>query len=154
MSEKRARGFAAMDAEQQRRIASMGGRAAHERGTAHEWDSREAAEAGRKGGKAAHHRGTARVTNGTNGAAHNGHVNAQLEEADGSVRSRFQHASQLGMDSRQGSPGQGASVAGSAAVEVGSRREPQWSETEYENRGTPGAGIGVGVSGANNAAVR
>lgn len=44
------RGFAAMDAEKQRRIASQGGRAAHRKGTAHEFSSEEAREAGRKGG--------------------------------------------------------------------------------------------------------
>jgi hypothetical protein len=46
------RGFAAMDKEAQRAIASKGGRAAHARGTAHEFTSEEAAEAGRKGGRA------------------------------------------------------------------------------------------------------
>jgi uncharacterized protein len=45
------RGFAALDAEQRRRIASMGGRAAHEKGTAHEFTSEEAAAAGRKRGQ-------------------------------------------------------------------------------------------------------
>jgi len=45
------RGFASMDPERQREIASKGGKAAHERGTAHEWTSEEAREAGRKGGK-------------------------------------------------------------------------------------------------------
>src|SRR6187455_2294407 len=53
------RGFASMDAERQRQIASQGGKAAHEKGTAHEFDSAEAREAGRKGGKAAHEKGTA-----------------------------------------------------------------------------------------------
>lgn len=48
------RGFASMDEKQQREIASKGGRAAHESGNAHEWNSREAAEAGRKGGQASH----------------------------------------------------------------------------------------------------
>lgn len=48
------RGFAAMDPEEQRRIASKGGRAAHESGHAHEWDSEEATEAGRRGGLASH----------------------------------------------------------------------------------------------------
>ena len=43
-----------MDEEKQREIASKGGKAAHQKGTAHEFDSREAAEAGRKGGKARH----------------------------------------------------------------------------------------------------
>lgn len=46
------RGFAAMDPEAQRIIASEGGRAAHAKGTAHEFTSAEAAEAGRKGGQA------------------------------------------------------------------------------------------------------
>lgn len=53
------RGFASMDATKQREIASKGGKAAHQKGTAHEFDSEEAREAGRKGGKAAHEKGTA-----------------------------------------------------------------------------------------------
>jgi general stress protein YciG len=53
------RGFASMDATRQREIASKGGRAAHEKGTAHEFTPEEAREAGRKGGQAAHSRGTA-----------------------------------------------------------------------------------------------
>ena len=48
----RARGFAKMNPEKQREIASKGGRAAHQRGTAHEFNSDEAREAGRKGGQA------------------------------------------------------------------------------------------------------
>jgi len=48
----RGRGFASMDAEKQRSIASLGGRAAHRLGTAHEFSSEEAREAGRKGGEA------------------------------------------------------------------------------------------------------
>jgi general stress protein YciG len=46
------RGFASMDPQRQREIASEGGRAAHEKGTAHEFTSEEAREAGRKGGQA------------------------------------------------------------------------------------------------------
>ena len=46
------RGFASMESEKQRAIASKGGRAAHEKGTAHEFDVREARMAGRKGGEA------------------------------------------------------------------------------------------------------
>ncbi len=46
------RGFASMDRAKQREIASKGGKAAHQKGTAHEFDSQEAAEAGRKGGQA------------------------------------------------------------------------------------------------------
>ena len=40
-----------MSAEKQREIASKGGRAAHEKGTAHEWTPDEARAAGRKGGQ-------------------------------------------------------------------------------------------------------
>lgn len=46
------RGFAAMDPQKQREIASKGGRAAHEKGTAHEFTPDEARVAGRKGGEA------------------------------------------------------------------------------------------------------
>jgi len=49
------RGFASMSKDRQREIASRGGRAAHERGTAHEFNSSEASLAARIG----HQRGTA-----------------------------------------------------------------------------------------------
>ena len=49
---KSRRGFASMDEARQREIASKGGRAAHAKGTAHEFDSNEARAAGRKGGEA------------------------------------------------------------------------------------------------------
>jgi uncharacterized protein len=48
---KERRGFASMSPEKQREIASKGGRAAHEKGTAHEWSQDEARAAGRKGGQ-------------------------------------------------------------------------------------------------------
>ena len=44
------RGFAGMSAEKQREIASKGGKAAHEKGTAHQFNSEEASAAGKKGG--------------------------------------------------------------------------------------------------------
>lgn len=50
-----------MDREKQKQIASLGGKAAHRKGTAHEFTSEEAREAGRKGGQAAHERGTAHI---------------------------------------------------------------------------------------------
>lgn len=49
--QKSPRGFAAMNQEKQREIASKGGRAAHAKGTAHEFTADEAREAGRKGGE-------------------------------------------------------------------------------------------------------
>ncbi|MEO6446011.1 MAG: KGG domain-containing protein [Gemmatimonadaceae bacterium] len=51
MTSKSKRGFASMDPERQREIASKGGRAAHAKGTAHEWSRDEARNAGRKGGE-------------------------------------------------------------------------------------------------------
>ena len=63
------RGFASMDSNRQREIASKGGRAAHKKGAAHQWTREEAQAAGRKGGLARHrkqrafsvaHRGHAR----------------------------------------------------------------------------------------------
>jgi general stress protein YciG len=51
-SRKSARGFASMDTSKQKEIASKGGRAAHAKGTAHEFDAGEARAAGRKGGMA------------------------------------------------------------------------------------------------------
>ena len=58
---KQPRGFASMDKARRREIASMGGKAAHEKGTAHEWSSEEARDAGRIGGliSGASHRRTA-----------------------------------------------------------------------------------------------
>lgn len=50
-SRRERRGFASMSPEKQREIASKGGRAAHMKGTAHEWTSEEARSAGRKGGQ-------------------------------------------------------------------------------------------------------
>lgn len=48
---KSERGFASMDAAKQKQIASKGGKAAHEKGTAHEFTAEEARAAGRKGGQ-------------------------------------------------------------------------------------------------------
>ena len=58
---KEDRGFASMDRGKQREIASKGGRAAHQKRTAHEWTSEEARAAGRKGGVASHQRKHQRI---------------------------------------------------------------------------------------------
>jgi general stress protein YciG len=52
MAEKSKSGFATMNPKRQREIASMGGKAAHEKGTAHQFDPAEASKAGKKGGAA------------------------------------------------------------------------------------------------------
>ena len=69
---KEDRGFASMDRAKQREIASKGGKAAHQKGTAHEWTSEEARDAGRKGGIASHRRRREQIasqTGGGNGAS-------------------------------------------------------------------------------------
>jgi len=50
MTEKTQRGFALMDKEEHRRLASQGGKAAHIQGRAHEFTPEKAREAGKKGG--------------------------------------------------------------------------------------------------------
>lgn len=65
---KERRGFASMSREKQREIASKGGRAAHQKGTAHEWTSDEARRAGRKGGQVSRG-GRGRIEDSADGAA-------------------------------------------------------------------------------------
>jgi uncharacterized protein len=68
------RGFASMDPQRQREIASEGGRAAHEKGTAHEFTSEEAREAGRKGGMArSANRRNAMMNQSNSGGSDGGH---------------------------------------------------------------------------------
>jgi general stress protein YciG len=62
---KEDRGFASMDRAKQREIASKGGKAAHQKGTAHEWTSEEARDAGRKGGLASHKRRREQMSSGS-----------------------------------------------------------------------------------------
>lgn len=83
----RRRGFAAMDRDRVKEIASKGGKAAHAAGTAHQFTSDEARVAGRKGGMAPHVRrgGVRRRPNGEAGAgATHGHV--QHESGHGENR--------------------------------------------------------------------
>ena len=78
---KEDRGFASMDRAKQREIASKGGKAAHQKGTAHEWTSEEAREAGRKGGMASHRRRSELTGSQSNEGAQN-----LASESDMSVR--------------------------------------------------------------------
>ena len=90
------RGFASMDPQRQREIASKGGRAAHAKGTAHEWTSDEARNAGRKGGETV--------------SRDRAHMAAIGREGGGarSARNRQQRESQSGQSS-QSSFGEGGS---------------------------------------------
>ena len=60
----RPRGFAAMNPDRVREISRLGGKAAHQKGVAHEFTREEAQAAGRKGGLAAHQHDAARREHG------------------------------------------------------------------------------------------
>ena len=79
---KERRGFASMSAEKQREIASKGGRAAHEKGTAHEWSAEEARNAGRKGGQVSRGGRGRLVVPGETLASNNGHGNDSVNSPD------------------------------------------------------------------------
>lgn len=59
LAPKKPRGLACLDQAERRRIASLGGKAAHAQGRAHTYSHDEAVASGRKGGVEAHRRGTA-----------------------------------------------------------------------------------------------
>jgi general stress protein YciG len=82
----RRRGFAAMDRDRVREIASKGGKAAHAAGTAHQFSSDEARVAGRKGGMAPHVRrgGVRRRPNGDTGGPAGGGAPTQGQGEHGS----------------------------------------------------------------------
>ena len=82
------RGFASMDRSKQREIARKGGKAAHAKGTAHEFDSGEAREAGRKGGVAVSRNREHMAAIGRRGGEARGQ---SRNRASGSVDSRFQN---------------------------------------------------------------
>ncbi|MCY0993986.1 KGG domain-containing protein [Nannocystis sp. ILAH1] len=86
------RGFAGMDAEKQREIARKGGRAAHEKGTAHEFDSEEARAAGRKGGEVVSQNREHMAEIGAKG----GHASHSNRAAHATVRGRGQRGA-MGM---------------------------------------------------------
>lgn len=85
------RGFASMDPQRQREIASEGGRAAHEKGTAHEFTSEEAREAGRKGGMArSANRRSAMGSSGNSGSS--SHASGSDSGSHGSSSSSGSHS--------------------------------------------------------------
>jgi general stress protein YciG len=99
-SESRGRGFAGMDPERQRQISSQGGKAAHQKGTAHEFDSEEAREAGRKGGMVSGGRRRAREQQRTSGEAQ---PTTQPEvEADTEETEESENESRTSMGSQEG----------------------------------------------------
>jgi uncharacterized protein len=100
---KEDRGFASMDRAKQREIASKGGKAAHQKGTAHEWTSEEARDAGRKGGIASHRRRREALQQ-PDGSSESRSSNEQNREmAHSSSMSREDRTSDFAGNDREGS---------------------------------------------------
>ena len=116
---KEDRGFASMDRAKQREIASKGGKAAHQKGTAHEWTSEEARDAGRKGGIASHRR--RREAMGTQNTSPETGTGTTNDETRGSLRDESSYSSSSGM-SRSG-----MSRDSSMSDRESSSREERWS---------------------------
>ena len=93
-----------MDRAKQREIASKGGKAAHQKGTAHEWTSEEARDAGRKGGIASHQRRREMQSSGgsDNNRSTQSDENVQNRDSEGSL-SREDRTSNLGGNERDSS---------------------------------------------------
>lgn len=125
------RGFASMDRSKQKEIASKGGKAAHAKGTAHEFDSGEARDAGRKGGLAV-----------SQNREHMAKIGRRGGEARGAARGRGAGVPNSGADAESGGAGFQNSRAGQADREV-----------ELDTRGDTSRGVAAntqGSRGANN----
>ena len=125
------RGFASMDRGKQKEIASKGGRAAHAKGTAHEFDSGEARDAGRKGGLAV-----------SQTREHMAKIGRRGGEARGAARGRGAGVSNSGSSPESGGSGYQNSRGGQADREV-----------DLESRGDSSRGVNAdtqGNRGANN----
>jgi len=110
-----------MDRAKQREIASKGGKAAHQKGTAHEWTSEEARDAGRKGGIASHQR--RREQSGSQSGG----------DADDTIAMDRSASRSSGMASSSGSNGPGSN-SGSSGMD----RETYGSERGRSNESSGG----------------
>jgi general stress protein YciG len=90
MAGKSKRGFASMDPSRQREIASKGGKAAHQKGTAHEWSSEEARVAGRKGGEVVSRDRAHMAAIGREGGEARGRNSARARQTQSSAQPRTQ----------------------------------------------------------------
>ena len=114
---KSKRGFASMDATRQREIASKGGRAAHAKGTAHEWTSDEARVAGRKGGEVV-----------SRDRAHMAAIGREGGESRGAKNRRRQ------------TPGRGTEAVGASGAAYSDRESPV--EVSREGMGASSSNVG------------
>lgn len=133
------RGFASMDRSKQREIASKGGKAAHAKGTAHEFDSGEAREAGRKGGMAVSRNREHMAAIGRRGGEARGHArnrgssqtNTGAPQGEGSYQNSRSSERQVAIDNQQeginantqGTRGGSSSLEGERRTADSSRNE-------------------------------
>lgn len=131
------RGFASMDREKQREIASKGGRAAHQKGTAHEFDAGEARAAGRKGG----------VTVSRN-KEHMAAIGRRGGEARGANRAARQQMT--GEQANSGATSNGAGLRAPADREVGLKGQGQGTNGAEPRRASTNSFGGEPRSAAAN----
>jgi general stress protein YciG len=112
------RGFASMDRSKQREIASKGGKAAHAKGTAHEFDSGEAREAGRKGGVAV-----------SRNREHMAAIGRRGGEARGQSRGRVPGQTNTGAESTLEGGVQNSRAASDRQVLIGNQNEGVSADT-------------------------
>jgi general stress protein YciG len=123
------RGFASMDRSKQREIASKGGRAAHQKGTAHEFDSSEARAAGRKGGvTVSRNREHMAAIGRRGGEARGANRAARLQQNGDTSAERFQGDREVGLSATtNGQPATNAGGQGTARQSgnsLGGERRP------------------------------
>ena len=120
------RGFASMDPNKQREIASKGGRAAHAKGTAHEFNSDEARDAGRKGGQAVSRNREHMAAIGRRGGEARGNARRQALAGGNTGGRNPQRGGQAGLGDREVSIGgttggdQSAAASGTTGTSSGS----------------------------------
>src|SRR5690348_10430132 len=129
------RGFASMDRGKQREIASKGGKAAHAKGTAHEFDSGEAREAGRRGGLAV-----------SQNREHMAKIGRRGGEARGAARGRSAGVTNSGATGNESSTGGFQNSRGGLADRA--EREEGVQANTQGNRGANNS-IGGGRSSGN-----
>ena len=136
------RGFASMDPGKQKEIASKGGRAAHAKGTAHEFDSSEAREAGRKGGQAVSRNREHMAMIGRKGGEARGAKNAarlaqqgtqSANVARGAQQNSGAQAASLRGDRQVSIPGVSQNTGGASDTSFGGERRPL-GESNREQR--------------------
>ena len=128
------RGFASMDPSKQREIASKGGRAAHAKGTAHEFTSDEPRVAGRKGGEAvsrdrAHMSAIGREGGHSRGRTRQSQVSPGI---GGGASNDLERGTYIGQGSDRESSGMGSNLG---RTEQRTNEQPPANRGEFGNRG-------------------